>query len=245
MKVLRKDNSNSKPAKSQGPKDSIPISAGKIKKKIRDTQRTLSKKDLPANVLTEAKRRLRVLEFDLGEKIIDDHERENSTKYHKVKHFERKKVERKLKQSVKALEKAKTTVEEENAEIAAKITQLEEKVDEWQVKLSYVRNYPKTLPYISLFPQENENDTKSLARKTRLLQEIRQALIDGDEDLTILKKRYRDSYKEKLIQRKLIQPVAPVDIEAMETENKRQEADGDSSGSDNDDIQDDFFEKAN
>lgn len=38
-------------------------------------------------MLTEAKRRLRVLEFDLGEKIIDDHERDNATKYHKVKHF--------------------------------------------------------------------------------------------------------------------------------------------------------------
>ncbi|KAI8641111.1 hypothetical protein BD408DRAFT_389403 [Parasitella parasitica] len=242
MKVIQKGNkgsshSNPKTAKNQGPTQSTPLSAGKIKKKIRDTQRTISKKDLPADVITEAKRRLRVLEFDLGEKIVDEHERENSTKYHKVKHFERKKVQRKLKQSKKAVEEGKPEDE-------LKMAQLEEKAKEWQIKLTYVLNYPKTLPYISLFPKENENDSKSLARKTRLLGEIEQALADGDQDLTLLKKRYRDSYKEKLIQRKLIQPVAPVDIEAMDIEKKNQDANDSSSDSDSDNNQDDFFEKA-
>jgi len=33
-----------------------------------------------------------VLEFDLGEKIIDDHERDNASKYHKVKHFGKREI---------------------------------------------------------------------------------------------------------------------------------------------------------
>ncbi|KAG2198629.1 hypothetical protein INT46_006406 [Mucor plumbeus] len=235
MKVEQKNNktnTNSKFTRNRGSKESIPLSAGKIKKKIRDAHRTINKKDLPADVITEAKRRLRVLEYDLGEKVIDDHERDNSTKYHMVKHFERKKVQRKIKQAKKAVE--------EESDLTKK-AQLQEKVDEWQVKLLYITNYPKTLSYISLFPQENENDTKSLARKTKLLEEIKKALLDGDKDLTLLKKRYRDSYKEKLIERKLIQPVAPVDIEEIQIEKKKED---DDSSSDDDDNKDDFFEKA-
>lgn len=42
---------------------------------------------MSAQVLTESKRRLRVLEFELGEKMIDEVERAHATKYHKVKHF--------------------------------------------------------------------------------------------------------------------------------------------------------------
>ncbi|KAK4521107.1 biotin holocarboxylase synthetase [Mucor velutinosus] len=233
-----KANANSKFARNRGSKESIPPSAGKIKKKIRDTQRTISRKDVPADVLTEAKRRLRVLEFDLGEKIIDDHERDNASKYHKVKHFERKKVERKLKQAKKAFEDASKKSDAE----PAKIAELQEKVKEMEIKLLYTKNYPKTLPYISLFPQANENDTKSLTRKTKLLEEIKQAVADGDKELTMLQKRYRDVYKEKLIERKVIQPVAPVDIEEMQVDAKKED-DGNSS-SDSDDNQDDFFEKA-
>ena len=137
------------------------------------------------------------------------------------------------------MKQAKKAVEEEND--LTKKAQLQEKVDEWQIKLLYITDYPKTLSYISLFPQENENDTKSLARKTKLLEEIKKALLDGDKDLTLLKKRYRDSYKEKLIERKLIQPVAPVDIEEIQIEKKKED---DNSSSDDDDNKDDFFEKA-
>lgn len=137
------------------------------------------------------------------------------------------------------MKQAKKAVEEEND--LTKKAQLQEKVDEWQIKLLYITNYPKTLSYISLFPQENENDTKSSARKTKLLEEIKKALLDGDKDLTLLKKRYRDSYKEKLIERKLIQPVAPVDIEEIQIEKKKED---DNSSSDDDDNKDDFFEKA-
>lgn len=150
--------------------------------------------------------------------------------------IERKKAERKLKQAKKALE---TESKKEDAD-PAKIARLEETVTEMEIKLLYTKNYPKTVPYISLFPQENENDSKSLARKTKLLEEIKQALADGDEDLTLLKKRYRDSYKEKLIERKIIQPVAPVDIEEMQVDKKED----DDNSSDSGDNQDDFFEKA-
>jgi len=151
--------------------------------------------------------------------------------------IERKKVERKLKQAKKAFEEGSKKSDAQPAQIA----KLQEAVNDMQIKLLYTKNYPKTLPYISLFPQENENDAKSLARKTKLLDEIKQAVADGDEDLRLLQKRYRDAYKEKLIERKLIQPVAPVDIEEMEGIKKDDDS---NSSSDSDDNQDDFFEKA-
>jgi hypothetical protein len=40
-----------------------------------------------AQVITESKRRLRVLEFELGERTIDEVEKTNNSKYHKVRHF--------------------------------------------------------------------------------------------------------------------------------------------------------------
>lgn len=150
--------------------------------------------------------------------------------------IERKKVERKLKQAKKAFQEA-SKKSDATPDI---IAQHDEKVKDMEIKLLYTTHYPKTVPYISLFPQENENDAKSLARKTKLLNEIKQAVADDDTDLIKLQKRYRDAYKEKLIERKIIQPIAPVDIEEMQVDKKE---DNDSS-SDGDDNQDDFFEKA-
>ena len=60
---------------------------------------------------------------------MDEYERGNATKYHAVKHFERKKSERKLKQAQKQLEAA---TDEDNKQA------LEEKVKECEIKVQYV-----------------------------------------------------------------------------------------------------------
>ncbi|OBZ90690.1 rRNA-processing protein EFG1 [Choanephora cucurbitarum] len=204
--------------------------AGKIKKKVRDIKRMLNKSDkLPAQATTEAKRKLRALEFELGEKMIDEQERTKAAKYHKIKHFERKKVMRKLKQAKRALQ--------ENSD-ETKTAELQSKVDDVEIKLLYTTHFPKSLHYVSLFPNSNEQDPTSSARREKMLNEIRKALLDGDKDLSLLQKRYRDEYKEKLIKRGTIAPVAPVDEEM--TESKPEKNTSDSS----DEEKDDFFEKA-
>ncbi|KAG2212244.1 hypothetical protein INT47_001603 [Mucor saturninus] len=215
----------------------IPLSASKIKKRIRDVKRTLSKggKHVSAQVFTESKRRLRVLEFELGEKIIDEVERANATKYHKVKHFERKKAERKIKQ-------ARNALREENDE--TKKAALQQKLDEAELKLLYVSHFPKTLSYVSLFPAENENDKKSHARREAILKDIKASLLAGDKDLQLMNKRYRNEYKQKLIERGDMQPDAPVDEESdLVTEEKKLKMEEESSD-DSSDEKDDFFEKA-
>lgn len=228
-----KNNSNF--VKKRNQNGDIPVSASKIKKRIRDVKRTLDKgKHVSAQVITESKRRLRALEFELGEKTIDEFERGNATKYHRVKHFERKKAERKLKQAVKALN---SETDESRKEA------LQEKVNDCQIKLYYVQHYPKTVHYVSLYVKENADDPKSSARREAILKDIREAVASGDKDFKLMNKRYRNNYKEKLIEKGLIAPVAPIDEEADSTM-KDNDDDSSSSSSDSSDEKDDFFEKA-
>ncbi|ORE09892.1 hypothetical protein BCV72DRAFT_333380 [Rhizopus microsporus var. microsporus] len=200
-----------------------PESSSKIKKRIRDINRTLNKKNkdtLSAQAIIELKRKLRTLQYELGERVIDDKEQKMATKYHAVKHFERKKTERKINQIEKQLK------EESDSE---KKKELQVKLEEFKLNMLYIRNYPKTVPYVSLYPKGNENDEKSVARKQRILQEIKTALEKGDKSLREFTKSYRDKYREKLIKQGIIiiEPLA-------EDEEQQQEEKED---------EDDFFEK--
>ncbi|CEG68908.1 hypothetical protein RMATCC62417_05072 [Rhizopus microsporus] len=201
-----------------------PESSSKIKKRIRDINRTLNKKNkdtLSAQAIIELKRKLRTLQYELGERVIDDKEQKMATKYHAVKHFERKKTERKINQIEKQLK------EENDSE---KKKELQVKLEEFKLNMLYIRNYPKTVPYVSLYPKGNENDEKSVARKQRILQEIKIALEKGDKSLREFTKSYRDKYREKLIKQGIIiiEPLAE-DEEQQQQEGKEDE--------------DDFFEK--
>ncbi|KAI9345935.1 hypothetical protein BD770DRAFT_413871 [Pilaira anomala] len=215
----------------------IPVSASKIKKRIRDVKRTLNKgKHISAQVITESKRRLHALEFELGEKIIDEAERTNSIRYHKVKFLERKKVQRKIKKA-----KANLAAETDETKKAA----LQDKLDDLEIKALYINHYPKTLPYASLFAGETEEgdeedeeqieedkSDKNKARQNKILKDIKDSLLNGDKDLELMNKRYREEYKQKLIQRGDIQPVEVIDegADVVVKEEKKEEA------------EDDFFE---
>ncbi|KAG1140633.1 hypothetical protein G6F37_008945 [Rhizopus arrhizus] len=202
------------------------VGASKIRKKMRDMQRLLKNKErLPAQAITESKRKLRALQYELGERLIDEKERKMASKYHKVKHFERKKVERKIKQKKKSLEEEKE--EDKKKKIQADL-------DELKIKELYIREYPKTVPYVSLYPKENENDEVSVTRKQRILSEIKSALANGDKNLHEFKKSYREKYKQKLIKQGdiVIEPLAEDEEQPKEEEKNRIDED-----------EDDFFEK--
>lgn len=96
---------------------------------------------------------------------------------------------------------------------------------------------------MSLFVSDNEDD-KSQAKRQAILKDIKDSLLAGDQDLELMKKRYRNEYKQKLIERGDIQPEAPVDEESdLVTEEKKLKAEAESSD-DSSDEKDDFFEKA-
>ncbi|CAO3670038.1 hypothetical protein G6F70_006050 [Rhizopus microsporus] len=204
----------------------VPESSSKIKKRIRDINRTLNKKNkdtLSAQAIIELKRKLRTLQYELGERVIDDKEQKMATKYHAVKHFERKKTERKINQIEKQLK------EENDSE---KKRELQVKLEEFKLNMLYIRNYPKTVPYVSLYPKDNENDEKSVARKQRILQEIKTALEKGDKSLREFTKSYRDKYREKLIKQGIIiiEPLAEDEEQQQQQEEGKED-------------EDDFFEK--
>jgi hypothetical protein len=201
-----------------------------------------------AEVLTESKRRLRALEFELGERMVDEVERSNATKYHKVKHFgksnlqiaqfqtlihslERKKTDRKIRQAKKKL------ADESDVSKKAK---LQGDVDLHELHRLYILHYPKTMPYVSLYPQENADDKKSVARKESILKDIKDGLLKGDSDLKLFNQQYRNVYKDKMITKGIIPAITPVAVD----EDVEKDKSSSDSESESEDEKDDFFEKA-
>jgi hypothetical protein len=116
----------------------------KVKSSIRQTKRLLAKDNLAPDTRVETERRLEALEADLVKALTAKTERSNAVRYHKVKFFERQKVIRRINQ-------AKKKLAEESSDT------LPNMLSELRVDLNYVLHYPKSKPYISLFPPEARN----------------------------------------------------------------------------------------
>ncbi|KAI9015514.1 hypothetical protein DFJ74DRAFT_680402 [Hyaloraphidium curvatum] len=109
------------------------VSTTDVKKRIRDTERLLSRPNLPADVQQDLERRLRALQATLPtvtEQVYDkETSKKNYEKYKYVRFVERQKVTRKLKQVEKRLRKA-----EEDGEDADELRQEKEGLE---VDLAY------------------------------------------------------------------------------------------------------------
>ncbi|OZJ03653.1 hypothetical protein BZG36_03930 [Bifiguratus adelaidae] len=162
--------------------DALPDSFSKIKKRIRDTERTLRRDNVTAKQRNELTRKLRAMQLLMIDKQVDELERKMATKYHKVKFFERKKVERKLKQL--RLDKGA----EDN----------EQKIHDLEVDLNYIRYYPKTEKYISLFPESPEQEaSESLEKKQVIRQYIANAMEKDALEIDNLWSIFREEAKER------------------------------------------------
>lgn len=136
----------------------IDAGANKIKKRIRDLERLLSRKrdSLPDTIIVEKERTLEALKLELENAKLKTKIKENAKKYHMVRFFERKKALRRYK-------KAKKVVEESKGDKKAKKDLEEKKID-----LCYVVNFPKTEKYIALYPSNEEIADKAGLEKTEL-----------------------------------------------------------------------------
>ncbi|KAI9319164.1 hypothetical protein BX666DRAFT_1432341 [Dichotomocladium elegans] len=143
----------------------------KIKKHIRDVERTLKKGARTAAAKFEAERRLRSLQLQYSEKYIDNHERTIAQRYRKIKHVELKKATRKVKRAEKELEAANN---EEDKKM------LQEKLEQCQLELMYIEYYPKTMAYISLYV----TDEPKSAEKNELVAQGKIAEILSVDDET-------------------------------------------------------------
>lgn len=120
----------------------IDAGSNKIKKRIRDLERLLSRKRdvLPDTIIIGKERTLEALKLELENAKLKQKAKENAKKYHMVRFFERKKALRGYK---KALKKHM-----ENKEDSQNMKDLCEK----KIDLCYVVNFPKTEKYIALYP---------------------------------------------------------------------------------------------
>ncbi|RLV93526.1 hypothetical protein JA1_002273 [Spathaspora sp. JA1] len=134
--------------------DSLNAGASKIKKKIRDIERLLGKKNsnLPADKRIEYDRALKALHVELGNAQMQIKAKEIAKKYHMVRFFEKKKAIRKLKQLRKQFEEATKT------EVRKDIKKARKAVKQGEIDVAYVVMFPKTEKYISLYPNPKEND---------------------------------------------------------------------------------------
>ncbi|KAJ3981420.1 hypothetical protein F5890DRAFT_544716 [Lentinula detonsa] len=120
----------------------------KLKAAVRQTKRLLAKEKLAADVRVTSERKLKSLEADLAKAELSRKERVLSTRYHKVKFFERQKVLRKINQTKRKLSEEDSTTR----------PTLETELYEHRVELNYINHYPKTKKYVSLFPADVRDD---------------------------------------------------------------------------------------
>ncbi|KAI8601820.1 rRNA-processing protein EFG1, partial [Dissophora ornata] len=127
--------------------DEVPEGAAALKKKLRDTLRLLSNNPkMPADVRLEHERRIEALNLQIAEKQVDQTEQKMATKYRMVRFFESKKADRRLKVFFR---------QNPNWE---QIEEQKKEVESLQLDLAYIQHFPKTLKYISLYPNENADD---------------------------------------------------------------------------------------
>ena len=74
-----------------------------LKNKLRSEKRRLQVKDLPASVIASITENVKTLEAEIAGKAVLSKERDNATKYHKIKFFERRKLMR-MENKVKGME---------------------------------------------------------------------------------------------------------------------------------------------
>ncbi|KAJ8076748.1 18S rRNA maturation protein [Marasmius tenuissimus] len=151
----------------------------KIKASIRQARRLLAKDKLDADVRVQTERKLKSLEADLAKAEENRKEKTLATRYHKVKFFERQKVTRKIKQTIRELSEADGSSRE----------RLKSELLSLRVDLNYILHYPKTKKYISLFPPEarhGQEQPKAApsattdAEREEIRHWIRQQMEEGD-----------------------------------------------------------------
>jgi hypothetical protein len=157
----------------------------KIKKKMRDIQRLLSKKrdSLPADVILENERALETLKVELQNAEQSLKVKKMAKKYHMVRFFERKKALRKYKQAKKEHDELIADKSEKK-----EIKKARKRLNHAEIDLAYVVNFPKDHKYIALFPNEEGEKVQD--------DNVKKGLLQTDEFRNSFKKEIENMVKE-------------------------------------------------
>ena len=150
-------------------------SKGTANKRARGLERLL-KRTLPDEVRSAKETELAALRVDASKSKRVQREKAFSKMYHKIKFFERQKLERRILQLKKQIEVA--------SDSPASI-ELERKLLTAEHDLLYVRHYPRHKKYLSLFPAEPVADggfvQKQIARiRARIVQRSEAGTLNED-----------------------------------------------------------------
>jgi rRNA-processing protein Efg1 len=145
-------------------------SKGSVKGKIRGIERLLAHRgdSMPPAARAAAQAEVESLKALAEDRERRERERTLSKKYHMVKFFERRKIQRRL----EALAEQAKRPGSDAAALAARMKELER-------DLVYVRHFPKEKPYIALYPSDGHTESSRLAVEA-VRNEIEAALAGGE-----------------------------------------------------------------
>ncbi|KAG0344027.1 18S rRNA maturation protein [Podila humilis] len=166
----------------------VPEGAAALKKKLRDTLRLLGKSPkMPADVRLEHERRIEALKLQIADKQVDLTEQKMQVKYRMIKFIEAKKAERKIK-----VFKKQHSDWENNPEEKAQLKDLE-------LDLDYIRHFPKTMKYISLYATDIADDDVTMIARKEIREKIQTGLASGEINQFV--KQVREEVKEKIVKK--------------------------------------------
>lgn len=193
---------------------------GNLKKQIRDTQRLLSRANLPADIRVEKERKLAALKLALADHEQSEMERALQVTYKMVKFFDRKKAERHL---MKAMKKNDDAAKEEAIK-----------------NINYIINFPKDRKYISLFPSVETSDERVLEERRNIRDKINEEMMARANVKSILEAPLpplmsSKASKEDLPVKQALNPGHGARSSDDEDDDDEQEDDDDDEGSDDGD----------
>lgn len=143
-----------------------------IKKQIRDTDRFLSRSNLPENIREDQECKKRNLELALEEQQASLRTKEMIQRYRMVRFFEFKKAQRHYDQALRVYNKDESTLDQ---------------LVEARKDLNYVLGFPKNLKYVSLWPSKvlSEEDKKAIFLKREEINQEMMAKANVDSVLDV------------------------------------------------------------
>uniref|UniRef100_A0A0C9S8R6 rRNA-processing protein EFG1 n=1 Tax=Wollemia nobilis TaxID=56998 RepID=A0A0C9S8R6_9CONI len=142
-----------------------------LKNQIRSIQRML-RKNLPQEVKEAQEKKLEELRKLMELQVRSELERKMALRYRKVKFFERRKIERRIRRLEK-LQRA--TLEHPGEEVVAQAEEIFLQLAHLKEDLEYVRFFPKTEKYVSLFMGGDEPEL--VAKRNKLRELIKANLV--------------------------------------------------------------------
>ena len=164
------DERNGLPHKGKSYQKANPVNP--LKNRLRSVTRVLAHKSssMPADQMLSLQREEAALRGEIGSIEQREHKSRMIAKYHKVRFFERRKAERRLKQAERRLDKQKSQ-EGEDDDTSSKIA---DEIKSCKIDLDYTLYYPLETRYVSLYAKEG-SDEEVVQRENNMWQVVKQA----------------------------------------------------------------------